>query len=68
MREDLEYYVDDVFKKWAHLYHYVIGLRPLNEPRMWPKSEGIPFNPPPYRIMPRRPKKIEGNMLMRNQE
>ena len=24
---------------------------------MWPKSEGIPFKPPPYKIMPGRPKK-----------
>ena len=24
---------------------------------MWPKSEGIPFKPPPYKIMSRRPKK-----------
>ena len=41
----------------GHIDHYVIGLQPLNGARMWPKSEGIPFKPPPYKKIPGRPKK-----------
>ncbi|CAH9067147.1 unnamed protein product [Cuscuta europaea] len=57
MRVDPCTYVDDVYRKFTHKKYYRLGLPPMNGERMWPKVPGEPIKPPPYRVMPGRPKK-----------
>ena len=56
VRQELDDYVDDCYKKPMYLQSYNWPIEPLNGPKMWPEAEGYPLCPPSVKTMPGRPK------------
>lgn len=57
MKYEINWYVDDCFKKDAYERCYQFPLPTLNGKKMWPLSTEEPILPPPFRKLPGRPKK-----------
>ncbi|XP_056172259.1 uncharacterized protein LOC115666485 isoform X1 [Syzygium oleosum] len=57
MKLDINYYVDDCFKKDAYGKCYQFPFPVMNGEKMWPKVNGEPIKPPPYRRKRGREKK-----------
>ncbi|XP_030468735.2 uncharacterized protein LOC115687352 [Syzygium oleosum] len=49
MKLDIDDYVDDCFKKDAYERCYQFPFPAMNGKKMWPKVNGEPIKPPPYR-------------------
>ncbi|XP_073112172.1 uncharacterized protein [Elaeis guineensis] len=57
MKQDIDTYVDDYYKKKTYLMAYQYALQPLNGQQMWPQENIEIILPPTIKKMPGRPKK-----------
>ena len=56
MRQNVDDYVDEYFKRGMYLNSYYLAIEPINGRSMWPEVSGDPIHPPPFKKMPGRPK------------
>ncbi|KAL6514260.1 hypothetical protein OROHE_019247 [Orobanche hederae] len=57
MKRDVADYVGECYTISVYIAAYQNALQPLNGRKMWPAATGTPIRPPPFRMMPGRPKK-----------
>ncbi|WOL19198.1 hypothetical protein Cni_G27995 [Canna indica] len=63
MKDDLDKYVSDFYKRKTYLKIYVHFMEPLREKEAWPNVEGPPVLPPIVKKMSGRPKKLRRREL-----
>ena len=56
MRQNVNQFVDEYFKKGMYINTYFIDIKPINGQSMWPKVTNAPVQSPPFRKMLGRPK------------
>ena len=67
MKDEIEDYVDDCYKKYIYLKSYSWGLEPLNGAIMWPNIIENPVAPPPFKNISGRPKQCRKKSAYENQ-